>query len=585
MGRGREVLSRKIGYPLFALTGFLLVFFTVSEGDLARQGNILWTGGYLLKLVGESAAVGIPVGSLLCYFLYMLAEGKGAKISGRSSLGEGKPEGAVPGAVRRARGWLKRLGPRKVFPVAFVLIAASWIPAYLAYYPAICAYDAPVQVGQAVEDYLIDHHPLVHTLIIRGFLNLGKAVFGDINAGVGLYAAVQLLFLAVCFAWGIAALSRLEVGPQWQVLILLYCMIYPFHHYMAVSMTKDTVFTGFVVLMATGLCLMISEGLGHAGVGGRDALLFVGTAGVVIFRNNGKYALLVLLFFLFAVLIFDRWERPLWRRLLCNVLGAFILGNVVLSAVFRLSGAQQGDRREMLCLPIQQMARCMVYHGGIGMLPEDDGAMKDEDRGLIDNFLLDEGYREYDPYFADPVKAHTNTYVARYRTRDFLSTYWHLLTQFPGDMVNAGLAVNAGYLSPADVTHSQINQEEGRKGRGYVQTYWFEQDLVPRGIHKASKWEGLYGRMESWADRNAYLDLPILKYIFVPGSYLYLYLLLAGWRLIKRDFRLLIPLAFVLGYYITLFLGPTVQMRYLYPVMAALPFLAAAREAAPVKRA
>ncbi len=115
---------------------------------------------------------------------------------------------------------------------------------------------------------------------------------------------------------------------------------------------------------------------------------------------------------------------------------------------------------------------------------------------------------------------------------------------------------------------------EGQSGRGYIQTYWSEADLTPRGLTKASKLEGLHELLEAWADGNAYLDIPVLKYIFVPGTFLWLYVLLAGILLINRKYRLLLPVMLVFGYYATLLLGPTVQLRYIFPLMAALPFIA-----------
>ena len=225
-------------------------------------------------------------------------------------------------------------------------------------------------------------------------------------------------------------------------------------------------------------------------------------------------------------------------------------------------------------MPIQQLARTMVYHGGVGVIPEDDGAMSDKDRALINDFILDEGYKSYRPDFTDPVKRHTNTYVARYRAKEFLSTYIGLFLQFPGDYLNAALAVNAGYLYPGDVTHAVINAQEGQAaGGGYVQTRWDEATLNGMGIYKDSKWPALRERMEKWAGDNAYLNLPVLKYLFVPGIWIWLYLLLTGWLLIRRKFMECIPLTLVFGYFLTLLLGPTVQLRYLYPVIAAFPFL------------
>lgn len=205
---------------------------------------------------------------------------------------------------------------------------------------------------------------------------------------------------------------------------------------------------------------------------------------------------------------------------------------------------------------------------------KDDGAMSDTDRALVNDFLLDEAYREYRPDFADPVKRHTNTYVARYRAKEFLTTYLGLFLQFPGDYLNAVLAVDAGYLYPGDVSHAYINAQEGEaSGGGYVQTRWDEARLREIGIVKDSKWPGLWRHMEKWADDNAYLRMPVLKYLFVPGVWIWLYLLLVQWLLLTRQFARCLPLTLVFGYFLTLLLGPTVQLRYLYPIMAAFPFL------------
>ena len=339
-------------------------------------------------------------------------------------------------------------------------------------------------------------------------------------------------------------------------------------------MTKDTVFSAFLLLQLISLTDLLLEDRREWRPGVRDLLFFIGTVGMILFRNNGKYAMIVLLAFLFLAACFGKRARKLWGRLFTVSVAAFCIGLFVLSAVFSATHAEQGDRREMLSMPIQQMARCMIYHGGVGVLSEDDGTMSEQDRALVNDFILDEAYRDYDPGIADPVKRHTNTYVARYRSGDFLRTYFHLLKSYPGDMINAALAVDAGFLSPFDVTHATVNEVQGREGLGYIQTRWEEDTLNSRGIYKDSKWPGLYDRLETWADGNGYLKLPVLKYLFVPGSYLWLYLALAAILVIMDRKRYCLPLAVIAGYYGTMLLGPTVQMRYVYPVMLALPYLA-----------
>lgn len=545
----------------FIIVGILFVFFQKAGRDLARNGNIVWDTAYWIQILLISLAAGALLGCAIAFGIRRLCQWLDA--------GERKANILPPFLAKRP------ILPKRAFAIVFLLIVLCWIPCYLAYYPAICSYDIFIQTGQIESHAYNDHHPIIHTLLLETAMKVGKAVFGSINTGIGLYGLLQLLFLAGAFTYGSFLLNRMRVSPILQLLVLLYEMFYPFHWYMSISTTKDTIFSGFFLLQILSLYAMLRAKRDSLRPGGQDALFFISTLGMILFRNNGKYALLVFLCICILGLWCDKAHRKLQGRVFANAILAFVVGNICLSLLFSVTDAKQGDRREMLCMPIQQFARCMIYHGGVGMLSEDDNTMSEEDKALIRDFLLDEGYLDYRPDIADPVKSHTNTYVARFRTGDFIRTYLHLFTQYPGEYINATLAVNAGYLYLEDVSHAYINVNGIERGLGYVQTRWVDEPMRARGIYKDSKWESLHEVLESWADRNAYLQLPVLKYVFVPGTYLWLYLLLTAVILTQKKYRMLLPLSLVLGYYFTLFLGPTVQLRYLYPVMIILPFVAA----------
>lgn len=543
---------RKTAYIPFCLTGILFLFCFLTGHDLAVQGNIIWSVSYTLRTLCGCLFGGCLLGIIFCFLfaLYDLRKEQSAAVSAFS----------IPN--------------RKFFLCSMVLIILAWLPTYLAYYPAICAYDTPIQIGQFMEGHYNDHHPLFHTLLLQGFMNLGKNVFGNVNTGIGLLALMQLLFLAFSFSYGILFLYKRCLKKAPLIFMQLLCMFYPFHWYMSVSITKDSVFTAFFLLSILILYELLELPESARNRWPKELCFFLSAIGCILFRNNGKYAFLVLIAALFFLVLFHRKKRLFWGRILLWSLGAFLTGSILLSAIFRISGAEQGDRREMLSLPIQQLARTMVYHGGIGVLPEDDASMEEADKALINDFILDEGYRNYRPDISDPVKRHTNTYVVRYRIKDFISTYVNSFITYPGDYINAALAVNAGYLYPEDTSHAYVNVEEGRTGRGYTQTCW-DDAMESYGVYKASLWPGLFQRLEKWADENAYLNLPILKYLFVPGVWLWFYLLLTAWLMMKKQYRMCLPLTFLYGYYVTLFLGPTVQLRYIYPIMITFPFILA----------
>lgn len=545
-------------FCIFACIGFLFGFFTLAGWGLARQGNIIWNGTYTLGLLLESLLIGLALGLVSCVLPKVVGRILDRLVWGKDSkVGDTRDSN-----VRKIQVWLVSMG----------LIALCWLPAYLAYYPGICAYDVTVQTGQIENHAYNDHHPIAHTLLIEGSMKLGAAVFGDANTGLACLVLLQMLCLAAVLAWGIALLYRRGLGKGFLICLQALGMFYPFHWYMSVSVSKDVFFTVFFLIQALALCEIVRRG--KAVFDGYDLLFMVSGVGMQLFRTNGRYAMLVLVVLACVALLFGKGKRRFWGKLCIGCAASLLVGSLSLSALFRLTGAEQGDRREMLSLPIQQFARCMIYHGGVGVLPEDDATMETQDKELIDAFLLDEAYREYRPEISDPVKRHTNTYVARYRSGDFVRTYLHLLTRYPGDFINAGLAVNAGYLYVGDESHALINQNGIEKGLGYVQTRWVDDELNPRGLYQDSKWESLHGLLERWADENAYLKLPVIKYLFVPGTFLWLYLVLAGCLIERRCYARCMPLALVLGYYLTLLLGPAVQLRYIYPLMTALPYMA-----------
>lgn len=574
--RETRILPRRRGYLLLCVLGCLFVFFVKTEKDLAANGNILWTAGYVGSTLAWSMILGCVLGiagtRVVCHIAENTAARQNSQTQSQNNMdGADGRQKAI--GYKRFAAWIQNRSGRQVLLGSLLLLLLAWLPVYLAYYPGICAYDAPVQTGQIMEHYYFDHHPIMHTLLLQGMLWLGSRIFGSVNAGMACYTAAQMLLLAGSMAYGMWVLHRRKAPVAAQLSVLLLGMFFPFHWYMSVSMTKDTVFSAFLLLQLVSLTDLLMEDRRSIRPGIRDLLFGIGTLGMILFRNNGKYAMIVLLAFLFLMFCFGKWARKLWGRLFVVSTVAFGVGLFVLSAVFNVTHAEQGDRREMLSMPIQQMSRCMVYHGGVGVLPEDDGTMTEQDKALINDFILDEAYREYDPGIADPVKRHTNTYVVRYRSGEFIKTYLHLLSTYPGDMINAALAVDAGFLSPFDTTHATVNQTGEKEGLGYVQTRWDEGVLNERGIYKDSKFPWLYERLENWAENNGYLRIPLLKYIFVPGSYLWLYLGLAAVLFITDRKRLCLPLVIVGGYYGTMLLGPTVQMRYVYPVMLALPYL------------
>ena len=538
-------MGKKSGYVIFSSIMVFFFFFSFTGAQLAREGNIIWSGRYVLVLLTMCLFCGILSGILLTKVFSLIKE--------REKL------------VRRA-------GMGKASIISFLLFGLSYLPAYLAYYPGICSYDITIQLGQTVSHDYIDHHPLAHTLLVEMFLNLGE-VLGSVNLGMGLYILFQMLCVAGIMGLGVGLLYERGVALRYVLMVQLLGMVLPVYWYMSVSATKDVLFTVFVLLLMFAMYRLLSENRNTWKIGRWDVILALSVVGAILFRNNGKYAYLVLLVFGVLTCFFAKKNKLLFRRIWVVGAVGYLAGNMLLSLLFVSVEATQGDKREMLSIPIQQFARTYVYHGGIGVVDEDDNTLDEASKAFLNEFIRNEAYKDYRPEIADPVKKHTQTSVALQRAKEWISLYIKLLLDYPGDYINAVLAVDAGFVYPFDVSHGDINFNGRDRGLGYIQTRWVENELNPMGIYKASKWEWLHEKLEDFADVNGYQEIPLLKYLMMPGFYLWFYLLFAGYLLWKKKYRYLLPLSFVLGYYITLLLGPTVQLRYLYPVMVLLPYV------------
>lgn len=543
-------MTKKKSCAVFSVIGILFLFCCVTGYELAHTGNIVWDSGFIVRLLGISIPGGIALGTGLCLLLLMLEQ----KCKGISK---------EPVPTNR-RYW---------FLPCWLLMLLCWVPAFLAYYPGIGAYDFTIQLEQITLQAYNEHHPLYHTLLLELFIHLGRAL-GDASLGMAIYSFLQMCLLSAVLAEGIVLLSKRSVSKGWLILLQVSGCLFPFHWFMSITATKDTIFSAFVLWQLLMLCALLSNKQEHQRIDKYDIGYLVATVLMILFRNNGRYAVLVLLVALSFMVLFGKKSRGLWVKLWTETLAALVVASLLLTLASQVTDARQGDKREMLSIPIQQLARCMVYHGGVDVLEEDDDSMEQADKDVVNAFILHEAYKEYRPDISDPVKRHTNTSAILAQPKAFLNTYIGLFLQYPGEYLNAALANNAGYLYPWDTSHAYVNWTEEVRGFGYIQTRWESERIDPVGIYQDSKWEWLYECLEDFADSNMYLKIPLLKYLLVPGTYLWLYLLLAAWLLVHRKYRLLVPLALILGYYVTLLLGPTVQLRYIYPVMIALPYLA-----------
>lgn len=458
------------------------------------------------------------------------------------------------GAVK-SRSGRKEYEEPFVFAVYMTVILACWLPVFLAYYPSVFAYDAEGQLYQVMAGDYSTHHPLLHTLFLGAFFRLGDRLPGSYSSGMALHSIVQMFFMAVILAYVLTVLYRQKTSWVMRILLLLFYAVFPVNSVLAVSTTKDVLFSGLVLLYVVKSDQRYHEK--QEKIKGADVRFVLLSVLMLLLRNNAVYAwLLCQPFLLYSA--GKRGRLKHYAVLAAATLLLFGLGNAGIKTAV---SARSGSPREMLSVPLQQMARTRVMH---------EEEIDDDMRERLDAYLPSEWvFAAYNPYLADPVKSRA---VIHDDPAGLIKTWIKLGAQFPLTYLDAFLDNSIGYWYLGDKSHSTIYGVGMESGFGYLST---DNRTMPAGyeIVEHSYLPKLRLFMERLISENEYQKIPVLPVIFAPAFYWWLLCLYIVFFLYRREYGMLAPALFPAAYYLTLLLSPTVLIRYMYPFVICCPMM------------
>lgn len=457
----------------------------------------------------------------------------------------------------RARLGKKEYSVWQVRIIYLAVILLCWFPVFLAYYPSVFAYDAEGQLYQVIAGDYSTHHPLLHTLFLGTFFRLGGNVLGSYSAGMAVHSVVQMLLMAAAFAYTLSYLYQKRTSVYLRILLLIFYALFPVNSILALSTTKDVLFSALVLLYTIGLYWMVCDSKSETGMEHKDMWIWlVITVLMLLMRNNAVYALLVSVP---VVCIGLRRKKALCKKyLLMSLLGLglFVAANTGLKAI---TGAENGSPREMLSVPLQQMARTRV---------KEEETLSPQMRQELDAYLSSEWvFAAYNPHLADPVKLRA---VIHDNPVGFLRTWLQLGLEHPQTYIDAFLDNSIGYWFLEDRTHAEIYGIGTESGFGYLST---DNRTMPAGceIIEHSYLPGLRSMMEEIVSENAYQKIPVIRILFAPAFYWWLLCLYLAVAIYRRQYHSILPAMFLAVYYLTLLLSPTVLIRYMYPFVVTVP--------------
>ncbi len=444
---------------------------------------------------------------------------------------------------KTAQGFRNRSGEKsyRFWPV-YLLLTLCYLPCFLAYFPGCMSYDAGYITWQTLRIIPFNnHHPFFHTLVWSLFLYLEQLLQIE-QIGIVLYTSVQLLIITGIDAYVIVWISGRKGERFSTKAAFLYYAVNPVFHIFALIMTKDVLFSGFFLLFSIALTDFFENEVTTDKKEDEKQQKKVMALGLLccLFRNNMIY---VLLLFLLILLLVFRMKVSRFRGLLFAVLAYYFVTKIIYPGM----GVAEGERKEMLSVPMSQLAA--VYR-------EHSGELEEEDRERIKKYIPD--VESYDRFFADMIKARFNENAYREDAGEFLSLWSRLLMIYPKEYSKAFLALNLPYwYPPKDSVREYIETENCSQEYPAARA-----DLLP----SVFRW---YEKVAE--NQFGWMHLPVLRQIFSIGTPVWILLFFGIWSAINKKKAAVLAMIPSFLLWFTYLLGPVSNFRYIEPLMLTYP--------------
>lgn len=324
------------------------------------------------------------------------------------------------------------------------IVFLALLPLFLINFPGTMTVDSFNQLSQARGlTPLHDHHPWVHTLIIKLFYNIGYSLSNNVTVGIAAFILAQMLLVSLGLGFTAETLASLGSGRMGAVIVIAGFILFPYHAAFTITMWKDILFALGVLIITI---LLYKELVAGIRPGVADSLLFVlSSLAVCLFRHNGFYAyILCALIFAFRAIVNRRSSDAYVGKnartailTLVSILICLIINGPVKSGL----NVQNGDFGHELAIPLQQIARVVQLNGDIS---------DEELEELVRVNSIEYIVNNYEPGGADNMiqwlVAGDSDYVKNNKGR-FLKLYLSLGLKNPNAYIMAFIDQTKGYYT------------------------------------------------------------------------------------------------------------------------------------------
>lgn len=149
-----------------------------------------------------------------------------------------------------------KYAPFKWGMAAFIVSVVIDMVFLLAFFPGVMEYDSYVQMSQVYGEPYSNHHPWLHTMVIKLIYQFGQNVLGSNNRAFALYSLFSICILSFAFASIIAFLRYKGVKGRYLLILGAIYLLSPINQMYSITMWKDIPFAVSVILFMLLLCML-----------------------------------------------------------------------------------------------------------------------------------------------------------------------------------------------------------------------------------------------------------------------------------------------------------------------------------------
>ena len=452
------------------------------------------------------------------------------------------------------------LPTKKEYFLYVAILLICYTIALLAAWPGFFCYDAERECYEVFTYRYANHHPFIHELLLADTLRLGHLILGSYNAGITMYCVAQMIVLSFIFAYMILTMREYHL-PFWAgITTSLFMGLFPPIAMFSVCTAKDGLFCGGMVLMATLLYRFIKNS--DVVKSAKYYIFLVFSALLILFfRNNGLYVLALFSAILLVFTIKDKKNRRAFRNIFICITFSTVFYYAVIETLIAVVPVERGETREMLSVPIQQLA---IVHS------EKRETYSDEDLEILYTLIPEIVLERYNPKVADPVKVNFLEDNFKADPQKYISLWFRTFLKQPGLYFKAFAKLTEGYWNPFTV----ISGYEGIKINEtvYGECAYFQYTVEVPGEAKPilKGLNSLYREISLNADVHR---LPVIGFILAPATWVWLFLIFFVLCIFKGGVKASLPYLVTTFTFLTVLLGPSSLVRYVLYMLLLLPLI------------